>query len=222
MNDENLDPFEKQRSRMVDQLVAPYGIQDGRVLAVMRRLPRHRFLDRSSYSEAYEDHALSIGSNQTISQPYMVARMTELAQLSPSDRVLEIGTGSGYQTAILASLTREVFSVERLPELADRAMSRLQELGFNNITIKVFDGTCGWSEHDPYDAVLVTAGAPRVPECLVEQLKRDGRLVIPVGDEKYQRLLRLLKREEGNRIEDHGGCVFVKLIGLNGWGLNPN
>lgn len=218
----SVDRFQALRDQMVERLCGYSGIRDEYVLAAMRRVPRHLFVDESLHDQAYEDHALPIGSNQTISQPYIVARMTELARLSSTDTVLEIGTGSGYQTAILACMVEHVYSVERLPELAEKSLLLLKELGFSNVSFKVFDGTCGWYEHAPYSAIIVTAGAPAIPECLVEQLALAGRLIIPVGDERYQRLLRLIKKEEGNKMEDHGGCVFVKLIGKYGWSQRQN
>ena len=217
-----VDLFQDLRNQMVDRLVVPYGIHDQQVLEAMRQTPRHVFLRGLAQREAYADRALPIGHSQTISQPYMVARMTELAELSSADRVLEIGTGSGYQTAILARLAGQVYSLERIPDLAQDAAELLESLGFNNVTTKVFDGTSGWSEHRPFNAILVTAGAPSIPDILVDQLVLEGRLIIPVGDLRYQRLKRLIKKEHGNRIEDHGGCVFVKLIGQYGWNTEQN
>ncbi len=208
----SLDPYSRSRDRMIDVLVGR-GITDTAVLEAMRRIPRHEFVPQPFTARSYGDHALSIGADQTISQPYMVALMTSLLELNDESKVLEIGAGSGYQTAVLASLARYVYGIERIAELARAAMTRLGALRITNATIKCFDGTIGWSEHAPYDAVLVAAGGPSIPEPLVAQLKVGGRLVAPVVREGGQRLLRLTKSESGVVEEDHGGCVFVKLIG---------
>jgi protein-L-isoaspartate(D-aspartate) O-methyltransferase len=209
------DPYARARDRMVELLVQK-GIRDPRVLDAMRRIPRHEFVPEPFTAKAYGDHALSIGADQTISQPYMVALMTQVLDLGPEDRVLEIGAGSGYQTAVLAAIARYVYGIERIADLARQAMARLQSLRIANATVKCFDGTIGWSEHAPYDAVLVAAGGPSIPEPLVAQLKVGGRLVAPVGTERSQRLVRLVKTERGIVEEDYGGCVFVKLIGRYG------
>jgi protein-L-isoaspartate(D-aspartate) O-methyltransferase len=210
------DPYARARERMIE-LLASRGISDQRVLDVMGRLPRHEFVPEPFTSKAYGDHALSIGAEQTISQPYMVALMTQLLELRPEDRVLEIGAGSGYQTAVLASLCKYVYGIERIADLAREAMRRLASLRITNATIKCFDGTIGWSEHAPYDAVLVAAGGPSIAEPLVAQLKTGGVLVAPIGTERNQRLVRLVKTPKGVVEEDHGGCVFVKLIGRYGY-----
>jgi protein-L-isoaspartate(D-aspartate) O-methyltransferase len=209
------DPYARARDRMVE-LLAQRGIVDARVLDAMRAIPRHDFVPEPFTSKAYGDHALSIGAEQTISQPYMVALMTQLLDLKAEDRVLEIGAGSGYQTAVLAAIARYVYGIERIADLARQAMTRLQALKITNATVKCFDGTIGWSEHAPYDAVLVAAGGPSIPEPLVAQLKVGGRLVAPVGTERSQRLVRLVKTVRGVVEEDYGGCVFVKLIGRYG------
>lgn len=209
------DPYARARDRMVE-LLAQRGVTDARVLDAMRAIPRHDFVPEPFTAKAYGDHALSIGSDQTISQPYMVALMTQLLDLAPDDRVLEIGAGSGYQTAVLASIARYVYGIERIADLARQAMARLQALKITNATVKCFDGTIGWSEHAPYDAVLVAAGGPSIPEPLVAQLKVGGRLIAPVGTERNQRLVRLVKTVRGLVEEDYGGCVFVKLIGRYG------
>jgi protein-L-isoaspartate(D-aspartate) O-methyltransferase len=167
--------------------------------------------------EAYDDHPLPIGEGQTISQPYMVAIMTELLELRGEEKVLEIGTGSGYQLAILAELARAAFSVERFGPLADQSRDRLRELGYRNIEIRTGDGTLGWPEHAPFDGIIVTAGAPRIPPPLIEQLSEGGRLVIPVGEERHQELYRVVKEGGGTRKEYFGGCVFVPLVGEHGW-----
>ncbi|MGH6630118.1 MAG: protein-L-isoaspartate(D-aspartate) O-methyltransferase, partial [Burkholderiales bacterium] len=166
---------------------------------------------------AYGDHALPIESNQTISQPFIVARQTELLEATKQDRVLEIGAGSGYQTAVLAAVAGQVFALERLPELAREAQQRLREAGIYNAAIKCFDGTYGWSEFAPYRGILVAAGAPDIPDPLIEQLAIGGRLVIPVGTLKEQRLLRITRTEDGTTMEDFGACQFVRLIGRHGW-----
>ncbi len=210
------DPFAEARRRMIEVLRRK-GITDERVLAAMSKIPRHVFVEEKFRSQAYEDRPLPIGCGQTISQPFMVALMTQLLDLKPEDRVLEIGGGSGYHTAILASLARQVVSIERIPELAERAAARLAQLGFDNAIVTVGDGTTGWRPLAPYDAILVAAGSPDIPQPLIDQLNVGGRLVIPVGEERLQRLIRIIKGKQENQIEDHGGCVFVKLLGQHGW-----
>lgn len=212
----NDDPYALARQRMVERL-RHKGIRDERVLTAMATVPRHLFVEEALWHRAYEDHALPIGYGQTISQPYMVALMTELLRVQPGERVLEIGAGSGYQTAILAVLGAEVYAVERIPELAQRAQARLEALGMTTAVVRASDGTLGWPEAAPFDAILVAAGSPAIPQPLVDQLVVGGRLVIPVGDETQQDLVRLWKGETENRIEYHGGCIFVKLIGAHGW-----
>lgn len=212
----SLDPYTRARERMIDVLVAR-GIRDQRVLDVMAKVPRHEFVPEPFTAKAYGDHALSIGADQTISQPYMVALMTSMLELTPESRVLEIGAGSGYQTAVLSRMAAYVYGIERIAELARAAMSRLNALRITNATIKCFDGTIGWSEHAPYDAVLVAAGGPSVPEPLIQQLKVGGRLVAPVGTDRTQRLVLLTKTPQGIVEEDLGGCIFVKLIGRYGY-----
>jgi protein-L-isoaspartate(D-aspartate) O-methyltransferase len=211
------DPFALARRRMVEDQIARRGVRDRRLLAAMADIPRHLFVDEALWSQAYDDHPLSIGQGQTISQPYMVALMTEALGLTGREKVLEIGTGSGYQTAILARLADWVYSVERLPELSRRAQAVLEELGIFNLNLKVGDGTKGWPEHAPYDAIIVTAGAPQVPQPLTEQLAEGGRLVIPVGDRHVQTLLRITRRGDRLVREDLGGCRFVDLVGDHGW-----
>jgi protein-L-isoaspartate(D-aspartate) O-methyltransferase len=169
-------------------------------------------------SRAYGDHALPIAANQTISQPFIVARMTELLELKGTERVLEIGAGSGYQTAVLSRLAAQVYAIERIPELAREAQSRIRSLDIHNATVKCFDGTLGWSAHAPYDRILVAAGAPEVPEPLLAQLKVGGCLVIPVGQTREsQHLVRAIRTEDNYEFEDHGACAFVPLIGHYGW-----
>lgn len=203
---------------MVERLRDHYGIRDARVLDVMREVQRHLFVPEALQSRAYDDHALPIAANQTISQPYIVARMSELLELDDRARVLEIGAGSGYQTAVLARLAAQVYSIERIAELAREAQARIRSLGIYNATVKCFDGTLGWSAHAPYDAMLVAAGGPDVPEPLLAQLKVGGRLVVPVGTTRdSQRLVRVVRTERDYQYEDHGGCAFVPLIGRYGW-----
>jgi protein-L-isoaspartate(D-aspartate) O-methyltransferase len=206
------------RERMIERLRTHYGIRDARVLEAMRAVPRHFFVPEALQSRAYGDHALPINANQTISQPFIVARMTELLELDDRSRVLEIGAGSGYQTAVLAKLGAQVYAIERIGELAREAQARIRGLGIYNATVKCFDGTLGWSANAPYDAILVAAGGPEVPEPLLAQLKVQGRLVIPVGETREaQRLIRVIRTDKGYAREDHGACAFVPLIGHYGW-----
>ncbi len=202
---------------MVERQIISRGIKDERLLGVFLKVPRHEFLGHESLTSAYEDCPLPIGSGQTISQPYMAALMTELLALKGHERILEIGTGSGYQTAILAELAKEVYSVERIEVLAAAARKRLEKLGYNNAHIYVGDGTQGLKEFAPYDGIIVTAGAPDVPSLLVEQLKDRGKLVIPVGGRLMQSLMLIEKNGEEIITKDICGCVFVPLIGEKGW-----
>lgn len=213
-----LDDMTIRREQMVAALADEFRICDPRVLAAMRQIPRHRFVPEALKAQAYRDGALPIASGQTISQPYIVARMTELLELDGTETVLEIGAGTGYQTAILATLAKKVFAIERLDSLAREASSRLAGLGFRNVTLKTADGSKGWSAYQPFDAILVAAGGPGVPAPLVAQLKVGGKLVIPVGETREnQRLIRVTRTESGTRTEDFGPCVFVPLIGDHGW-----
>jgi protein-L-isoaspartate(D-aspartate) O-methyltransferase len=203
---------------MVERLRAHYGIRDPRVLDALGEVPRHLFVPEALQGRAYGDHALPIAANQTISQPYIVARMTELLEATRESRVLEIGAGSGYQTAVLARVAGQVYAIERIAELAREAQARIRSLGIYNATVKCFDGTLGWSAHAPYDGILVAAGGPDVPEPLLAQLKVGGRLVIPVGPSRgSQKLVRVVRTDEGYQHEDHGSCAFVPLIGRYGW-----
>jgi len=203
---------------MVERLREHYKIADTRVLDVMNKLPRHLFVPQALQAQAYKDNALPIASGQTISQPYIVARMTEILEVTRRDKVLEIGAGTGYQTAVLASLARAVFAVERLPNLAAAARDRLKRLGIYNVSLKTDDGTFGWDAYAPYDAILVAAGGPEIPQPLIDQLRVGGRLVIPVGpDPKNQDLVRALKTEAGIETQNFGPCAFVPLIGEHGW-----
>jgi protein-L-isoaspartate(D-aspartate) O-methyltransferase len=205
------------RQNMVEDQLVSRGIRDQRILNAFLDVPRHKFVEEYLKYKAYDDYPLSIGYGQTISQPYMVALMTETLSPKPEDTILEIGTGSGYQAAILSRLCSTVYSIERISTLASRARKLLDELGYYNIHIRIGDGTMGLPQDAPYDGIIVTAGAPHVPEALVEQLKEDGRLVIPVGDQSIQDLKRLTKTKDGVKEESMGGCRFVKLIGKNGW-----
>jgi len=212
------DEFAIPRLRMVERLRDHYRIADERVLGVMNKLPRHAFVPEALRSQSYKDNALPIASGQTISQPFIVARMTEILELTRRDKVLEIGAGTGYQTAVLAALARSVFAVERLANLAAEARDRLKRLGIYNISLKTDDGTSGWEAYAPYDAILVAAGGPEIPQPLIEQLKVGGRLVIPIGaDQKTQNLVRAVKTEQGVVTHDFGPCAFVPLIGEHGW-----
>ena len=207
-----------QRHRMVDRQIEGRGVRDPAVLAAMRSVPREHFLPPELEEFAYQDNPLPIERGQTISQPFIVALMTEALRLGPQDRVLEIGTGSGYAAAILARIAREVYTIERHAELAETATGRLAQLGFDNVVVRHGDGTLGWPEHAPYDAIVVTAGGPQVPEPLLAQLAPGGRLVIPVGEEKVQELVRVTRRADGSfEREELGGVRFVPLIGAEGW-----
>ena len=209
--------FDKARERMVEKQLISRGIHSQKVLAAMRTVPRHLFVEESFQDSAYEDHPLPIGQDQTISQPYMVALMTEQLDVHLDSVVLEIGTGSGYQTAILAELAKQVFTVERLVLLGEKARTLFEQLRYDNIHVQVGDGTLGWNEHAPYDRIIVTAGAPAVPETLIEQLADGGKLVIPVGNRVSQVLQVITKQGERLNTETSCHCVFVKLIGKNGW-----
>ncbi|MBN1149853.1 protein-L-isoaspartate(D-aspartate) O-methyltransferase [candidate division WOR-3 bacterium] len=187
------------------------------VLKAMLSVPRHLFVPEEFRSRAYDDSPLPIGENQTISQPYMVAKMTELAEPRPGGTFLEIGTGCGYQAAVLAEIVERVYTIERIPELAKDAKEKFDELGYKNINVRVGDGSVGWPEMAPFEGIIVTAGCPEVPETLVGQLAVGGRLVIPVGSLNFQELLVVVKKKDGYDIEKKFGCVFVPLIGIRGW-----
>jgi protein-L-isoaspartate(D-aspartate) O-methyltransferase len=215
-----MDRYAKQRIRMVDTQIRARGIKDVRLLKAMEKIPRHLFVEEAMMDQAYNDNPLPIGMRQTISQPYIVALMTEALALTGKEKVLEIGTGSGYQTAILAQLADRVCSIERIASLAGSARKTFDYLHIFNVALRVGDGTYGWKEEAPFDAILVTAGAPKVPPILVEQLGVGGRLVIPVGSRSTQTLLkvtRLSENIEDVKKEDLGGCRFVDLIGEHGW-----
>jgi len=203
--------------RVVEEQLVRRGISDQRVLNAFRAVPRHRFVDPSLADRAYGDHPLPIGENQTISQPYIVALMLETLELEGREKVLEIGTGSGYETALLCRLADRVYSIERIESLAEKAVLLLNEMGYNNALIKVGDGTLGWEEKGPFDAIVVSAGTPEIPTPLIEQLSDGGRLLAPVGGQESQILKKIIRR--GNNLERHSlsGCIFVKLVGDYGW-----
>jgi protein-L-isoaspartate(D-aspartate) O-methyltransferase len=203
---------------MVEDQLVSRGITDERVLDAMRTVPRHLFVGPGLEDSAYGDHALPIGEGQTISQPYMVALMTQELSLTGTEKVLEIGTGSGYQTAVLARLAERVFSIERVAALSRRAGETLESLGVGNVIVHVGDGTIGLSEFAPYDRIMVTAGAPDVPQSLLDQLADPGIMVIPVGGQGFQELKIIRKRRDAVSVRDAGGCVFVPLLGREGWG----
>lgn len=209
--------FQKARDRMVESQLVSRGIQDHRVLEAMRKVPRHLFVDEALKEQAYSDHPLPIGDKQTISQPYIVALMSEVLQLKGHERVLEIGTGSGYQAAVLAELAERVFSIERFPGLAFRANQILQKLGYRNVIIRVGDGTVGWPDDSPFDGIVVTAGTPKIPQPLIDQLAMGGRLVVPVGDRISQELVLVERVSEGIQKSNLGGVRFVDLVGKWGW-----
>jgi protein-L-isoaspartate(D-aspartate) O-methyltransferase len=202
---------------MVEQQLADRGIMDLRVLAAVSRVERHRFVAEALQARAYDDKPLPIGERQTISQPYMVGLMTQTLDLGATDRVLEIGTGCGYQTAVLAELAATVYTIERLAPLAASARETLDLLGYTNVVSRVGDGSLGWPEEAPFDAILVTAGTPQVPRPLVAQLAPGGRVVFPIGEEELQTLVRIRKEEAGLHEEYFGDCRFVKLVGRYGW-----
>ncbi len=202
---------------MVEQQLAARGVTDPRVLDAMGRIPRHEFVDPGMASQAYEDRPLAIGMKQTISQPYIVGLMTQSLELTGTEKVLEIGTGSGYQTALLAELSRHVYSIERVTTLSNRARRILYRLGYVNVTLRIGDGTLGWPEEAPFDAIIVTAGGPQVPPAYKDQLAEGGRLVIPRGGEEAQDLIRV-RRKGGRTVEEVlAACRFVKLYGRHGW-----
>lgn len=209
--------FARERERMVEEQVAARGITDPRVLAALRRVPRHAFVDPALQEKSYGDHPLPIGEGQTISQPFIVGKMTELLALTGREKVLEIGTGCGYQAAVLAELAARVCTIERLPKLAARARETLEQLGYTNVWVRTANGTLGWPDEAPFDRILVAAGGPSVPPPLFEQLAEGGRLVMPVGDATSQ-VLQVVEKVNGQmRVTQNSGCVFVKLVGKYAW-----
>jgi len=205
------------RERMVSHQLVSRGITDKGVLSAMRKIPRHLFTEEALIGEAYNDHPLPIGHKQTISQPYIVALMTAALELTGNEKTLEIGTGSGYQTAILAELSEKVYTIERIRPLMEKARTLLNELGYTNILFKSYDGTLGWEEYAPFDAVIITAGTPKIPDPLLDQLVEEGRMIIPIGDRFSQELIKVTKAKDGYEKENLGGCRFVDLIGVHGW-----
>jgi protein-L-isoaspartate(D-aspartate) O-methyltransferase len=210
--------YAKERERMVEVQLRKRGITDERVLAAMGRVPRHLFVEEALRDQAYGDRPLPIGTGQTISQPYMVAIMCQLLALLGAEKVLEVGTGSGYQAAVLAELARKVYTVERISFLAARARESLESLHYTNILVKVGDGTVGWEDEAPFDRVIVAAASPEVPAPLFQQLAEGGRMVVPVGDAHGQTLHVVEKVNGQMRVSTDVGCVFVRLIGKYGWG----
>ena len=209
--------FQRQREEMVQRQIEARGITDPKVLAAMRKVPRHMFVSEALMDQAYGDFPLPIGLQQTISQPYIVAEMTQALQLNADDRVLEIGTGSGYQAAILAEIAYRVYTIERIHALLVKARQIFDRLHYHNIVTRYSDGTSGWLEESPFDAIVVTAGAPEIPKTLVSQLAPGGRMIIPVGDQYTQDLVKLYRDEDGIHQVSLGGCRFVKLVGEHGW-----
>lgn len=208
---------ERRLDHMLVQQITARGVSNAHVLAAMAAVPRHLFVPDALRQSAYEDHPLPIGQGQTISQPYIVALMTELMELGPEDRVLEIGTGSGYQAAILSHLAAEVVSIERHAALAEEARARLAALGYTNVSILCADGTLGYARLAPYDAIIVTAAGPQIPVALLDQLAMGGRLLCPIGDRHVQRLIKVVRTEDGFRETPSIDCVFVPLVGEQGW-----
>ena len=209
--------YRHARDRMIKKQLIPRGITDKRVLQAVAKVQRHLFIEEAISGEAYSDHPLPIGHKQTISQPYIVALMTQILKLQGTEKVLEIGTGSGYQTAILAELSEKVYTIERIRPLMEKARYLLNALDYTNILFKYYDGTLGWKQYAPFDAIIVTAGAPQIPENLIDQLDEDGRMVVPVGGKTSQELMEIIKTKNGYRKVNHGGCRFVDLIGAHGW-----
>ncbi|MFH1102223.1 MAG: protein-L-isoaspartate(D-aspartate) O-methyltransferase [Pseudomonadota bacterium] len=213
----DLIKFDRLREEMVKKQIEARGVSEPKVLSAMRNVPRHLFVSEALWDQAYGDFPLPIGHDQTISQPYIVAEMTEALQLDKQDRVLEIGTGSGYQAAICAEIAFRVYTIERIHSLYINARRLFDQLKYHNIVTRYSDGTAGWREESPFDAIIVTAGAPEIPKPLISQLGIGGRMVIPVGDQYSQDLIKVVREEEGIRTVNLGGCRFVKLLGEHGW-----
>jgi protein-L-isoaspartate(D-aspartate) O-methyltransferase len=212
--------YKEKRENMVKKQLVERGINDERLLEAIRKIPRHLFVSEEFRALSYSDRPLPINEEQTISQPYIVALMTQCLEIKKEDKILEIGTGSGYQTAILAELGKEVYTVERINSLYQKASSLLKDLGYENIHFKLGNGSLGWQEFAPYDGIIVTAGAPEVPESLLDQLEEGGRLVIPVGGKYSQDLLKITKNKGKINKESVCGCIFVPLLGEHGWKEN--
>ncbi len=209
--------YERRREKMVEQQIEMRGITDSDVLAAMRRVPRHLFVSDALKDQAYGDFPLPIGEQQTISQPFIVAEMTQALEIGRDDRVLEIGTGSGYQAAVLAEIAYRVYTIERIRSLYVQTRGLLDKLKYHNVIMRCSDGTMGWKDESPFDAIIVTAGSPRIPEPLVEQMAEGGRMVVPVGDQHAQDLIKITRDSEGTHQTSLGGCRFVKLVGKQGW-----
>jgi protein-L-isoaspartate(D-aspartate) O-methyltransferase len=218
MNGNGTQPFAAERGSMVEQKLRQRSISDERLLAAMAKVPRHEFVSPQNWAEAYADHPIPIAEQQTTSQPYMIAAMVQAAGIKPEDRVLEIGAGSGYQTAVLAELASQVFAVERYASLTEAARATLERLGYRNTKVVTGDGSLGLPEAAPFDAIIVSAAAPRIPQALVDQLAVGGRLVVPVGESEQQVVQLVLRDKEGNiRVQTLEGCRFVPLIGQQGF-----
>jgi len=209
--------YERRREEMVRNQIEARGIKDPRVLAAFRKVPRHLFVNEALRDQAYGDYPLPIGEQQTISQPYIVSEMTQALELKDDDRVLEIGTGSGYQAAILAQIVYRVYTIERIRSLHIQARTLFDKLHYHNIVTRYADGTKGWQNESPFDAIIVTAGAPAIPETLVNQLAAGGRLVVPVGNQHTQELIKIDRSKNSVQQTNLGGCRFVKLVGEHGW-----
>ena len=209
--------YERQREEMVRSQIESRGIKAPEVLAAFRRVPRHLFVSEALRDQAYGDYPLPIGEQQTISQPYIVAEMTQALDLGKDDRVLEIGTGSGYQAAILAQIVYRVYTIERKRPLFLQARNLFDKLHYHNIVMKYADGTKGWQDESPFDGVIVTAGAPKIPDVLIDQLSDGGRMVVPVGNQHTQELIKIFRDDQNIRQTNLGGCRFVKLVGEHGW-----
>ena len=209
--------YQIAREKMIKNQLIPRGISDQGVLKAMRKVPRHLFVEEALVGEAYNDHPLPIGHQQTISQPYIVALMTQALELTGKEKALEIGTGCGYQTAILAELSERVYTIERIRPLMEEARTLLAKLNYKNIIFSAFDGTVGWREYEPFDAIMVTAGAGKIPQPLLDQLADGGRMIIPIGDRTSQELIKITRDQDRYNKKNLGGCRFVDLIGAHGW-----
>jgi len=209
--------YERQREEMVRTQIEARGIKAPKVLAAFRRVPRHLFVSEALRDQAYGDYPLPIGEQQTISQPYIVAEMTQALDLGEDDRVLEVGTGSGYQAAILAQIVYRVYTIERKRSLYLQARNLFDKLHYHNIVMKYADGTKGWRDESPFDGIIVTAGAPQIPDVLIDQMGEGGRLVVPVGNQHTQELIKIFRDDQNIRQINLGGCRFVKLVGEYGW-----
>lgn len=218
----DINSYTIARRRMVEEQIVSRGINDRRVLDVMNKIPRHLFVAEALRDQAYGDYPLGIGEGQTISQPYIVALMTQALSLTGQEKILEIGTGCGYQTAILAPLVQQVYTIERIKNLAFAARRNLKSLDIRNVVLRVGDGSRGWPEAAPFDGILIAAGSPQIPQPLFDQLAEGGRMVVPVGDESSQSLMRIVRKKGEPVIEDLGGCRFVQLVGDFGWGRRKN